>query len=128
MASHLQPRLHRDDLIVYCPDQLGPSTARVLPSSIRQVTFPRLDPPQFVDWTDYAERNAAASARRFARQVSGLAGAGRLWLVWSPGYRTLGKQCESVINALGELRTPDDAVMAFDGPDGDTVEVRRFEP
>jgi Predicted membrane protein len=128
VAAALTPKLRPADLVVYCPDQLGPPTARLLSARTRQGTFPRLAPPEFVDWTDYADRNRAASVRDFAGRVDRRAGTGRIWLVWSPGYRTLGTKCESVINALGELRTPSDLVMAFDGPVGETVEVRRFDP
>ena len=128
VAAVLSPHLRVADLVVYCPDQLGPSTARLLPARTRQVTFPRLRSPEFVDWTDYADRNRAASPRRFAARVDRLAGTGRIWVVWSPGYRTLGTKCESAINELSGLRTPSDLVMAFDGPSDDTVEVRRFDP
>ena len=128
VAAALTRQLRPADLVVYCPDQLGPSTARLLSARTRQVTFPRLHSPRFVDWTDYADRNRAAFPRDFAERVDRLAGTGRVWLVWSPGYRTLGTKCESVINELSGLRTPSDLVMAFDGPSDDTVEVRRFDP
>ncbi|MBK5289501.1 MAG: glycosyltransferase family 39 protein [Acidimicrobiia bacterium] len=128
VASMLRADLQPTDVIAYCPDQLGPSTARLLPDTTRQFTFPDLASPRFVDWTDYAERNDAAVPGRFARQVGDRAGTGRVWLVWSPGYRTFGTKCEAVVNALGRTRTPFDVVRSFDGPDGDTVEVRRFDP
>ena len=127
VAAMLRPQLRASDVVVYCPDQLGPSTERVLPSGTRQFVFPDLGSPRFVDWTDYADRNAAADPERFAGDVVARAGDGRVWIVWSPGYRTFGKQCEAVVNALGRIRTPTSVKRSFDGPDGDTVEVRRFD-
>lgn len=128
VAVMLSGELRPDDVVVYCPDQLGPSTARLLPASVRQVTFPDLGAPEFVDWTDYADRNAAARPRRFAANVAARADAARIWFVWSPGYRTFGTKCEAAINDLGRLRTPAPGTRSFAGPDGDTVEVRRFDP
>ena len=127
IARVLRPALGRGDVVAYCPDQLGPSTSRLLPSATRQVTFPRLDAPQFVDWTDYAARNAVASPTRVARLVTERAGAARVWLVWSPGYRTLGTKCEGVVNALLRIRPHADLAVAARGPRGETVELRRFD-
>ncbi len=116
------------DVIAYCPDQLGPSTARLLPNGVRQFRFPDLGSPRFVDWTDYADRNDAADPERFVADVVSRAGRGRVWLIWSPGYRTFGRKCEGVVNALGRARSAAPGTRSFDGPDGDTVEVRRFDP
>ena len=56
------------------------------------------------------------------------AGAGRIWLVWSPGYRTLGTKCEAVVNGLSTARPHAVVVLRAHGPDGEAVEVRRFDP
>ena len=115
------------DVVAYCPDQLGPSTARLLESDRDQVVFPNLDRPEFVDWTDYASRTAAGSPVRFARRVDERAGQHRVWLVWSPGYRTLGTKCESVINALTDAGRRATKVRVASGPNGERVELRRFD-
>lgn len=128
IATMVRADLAPGDVIAYCPDQLGPSTARLLPSGVRQFRFPDLGSPRFVDWTDYADRNRAADAERFADAVVARAGRGRVWIVWSPGYRTFGTKCEAVVNALSRARTAAPVARSFDGPDGDTVEVRRFDP
>ena len=99
-----------------------------MPAATDQVTFPRLAGPELVDWTDYADRNRAASPQKFAVSVDRRAAHGRVWVVWSPGYRTLGTKCESVINALSTLRMPSDSIQAFDGPAHATIEVREFDP
>ena len=128
VAAALRSRVAPADLVAYCPDQLGPSTARELPTRTQQVTFPRLESPRFVDWTDYGDRNAAASPRRFVAHATERAGAGRIWLVWSPGYRTLGTKCERVVDSMSASRAHAAVVLRAHGPDGEAVEVRRFDP
>lgn len=94
------------DLVVNCPDQLGPDTARLIPRTldIRQVTYPTFDPPTFVDWVDYADRNAAANPEQFADRVVRTAAGKAIWVIWSPGYRTLDGQCERMINGIATAR------------------------
>ncbi len=122
----LRPALTSGDLVVYCPDQLAPSTARLLPRGTRQVVFPDLAGPKFVDWTDYAKRNGAASPMRFAQELTRMAGKQRIWLVWSPGYKTLGTKCEGVINELMKTRHSV-AIVAAHVPKHETIELRRFD-
>ncbi len=132
IAAALVPRLAPGDVVAYCPDQLGPSTARLVDrsigtaASVTQVTFPNLSPPDFVDWSDYASRNRAAEPARFAGRVDRLAGTGAVWLVWSPGYRTLGTKCEAVINDLTGGGRQSVRIMSAAGPNGERVELRRF--
>ena len=128
IAAALHPQLRVGDVVAYCPDQLGPSTARLLPAAVSQVTFPGLRSPRRIDWTDYAERNAAASPARFAADVVARAGAGRVFLVFSGGYRTLGTRCEATVNALAALRPHVAKVTVADGPDGERVALDRFDP
>jgi hypothetical protein len=128
VAAALRPRLTVGDVVAYCPDQLGPSTARLLPAGTAQVTFPDLAAPTLVDWTDYADRNAAARPNVFARAVVERADAGRVFLVWSGGYRTLGTKCEATVNALSTIRPSVRDVAVVDGPNGEQVAVKRFDP
>ncbi len=128
IADTLRDQLAAGDLVVYCPDQLGPATARLLPATTRQVVFPDLAGPRFVDWRDYADRNAAASPTEFTRRVLGRAGTGRIWLVWSPGFRTLDAKCERVVDALGTACPTTADVRSAAGPNGERVDLRRFDP
>jgi hypothetical protein len=128
VAAALRPALRAGDVVAYCPDQLGPSTARLLPGGVVQLTFPRGDAPDLVDWTDYADRNAAASPTRFARAVVARAGTGRVFVVWSGGYRTLGTKCEQTVNAVQAIRPHAVDVTVADGPAGEQVGVKRFDP
>lgn len=127
VAAAIRPQLRADDVVAYCPDQLGPSTARLLPADTRQLAFPALGDPTLVDWTDYADRNAQASPADFARRVAGRAAGGRVFLVWSGGYRTLGTKCEAVVNELAGRLGPGTAVTVADGPNGEQVGVQRFD-
>ncbi len=99
LTSRMQP----GDLVVYCPDQLGPAVSRLLPPGTDQVVYPTGAAPQLVDWVDYADRNAAASPQAFARQLVARR-PGAVWLVMSGGYKTFGRQCEQLADTLDDLR------------------------
>jgi mannosyltransferase len=99
------------DLVVYCPDQLGPDVTRVLPDSYREATFPDGADPRIVDWVDYAERMAAADPAVFATEMLDRAAGRTIWYVWMPGYRTLDKQCEKVNNTLGNARPGNEQLL-----------------
>jgi hypothetical protein len=92
------------DLVVYCPDQLGPDVARLLPSGYEQMTFPDLAAPEIVDWVDYGARVGAADPVVFGDEVLRRSGGRTIWYVWMPGYRTLDKKCERVNETLGNAR------------------------
>jgi hypothetical protein len=92
------------DVVVYCPDQLGPDVTRVLPDGYQELTFPDGADPAIVNWVDYADRMAAADANAFAQRVLQRAAGHAIWYVWMPGYRTLDKQCEKVNDAFGNSR------------------------
>ncbi|MEY2453805.1 MAG: mannosyltransferase [Acidimicrobiaceae bacterium] len=92
------------DVVLICPDQLGPSIHRLLPSSLglTQLSYPTLSDPSLVDWRDYADRNAAADPVAIADEVVARAGSAHsVWLVDDGGYKTFGGQCESVESELG---------------------------
>ena len=91
------------DLVVYCPDQLGPAVDRLLPSSrYQQTTFPRGTAPTFVNWIDYGAASAAGDPVVFARQVETQAARGghQIFVVWAPQYQTFGLKCEGLIQTL----------------------------
>ncbi len=94
-------------VVAYCPDQVAPDVARLLPSNLalRQLTFPDGNGPKFVNWVDYKDRNAAADPAAFAARVLDRAGPnGQIFLVWQGGYRTLETSCEQVVVALQAAR------------------------
>ena len=106
VASRIRSVARPGDVIVYCPDQLGPAVSRLLPPRYVQVTFPRFDPPEIINWVDYAKVNAAAPLPGvFARELVNLAGPTHpVWLVWEQGYRTFGHDCEQLRDSLVALR------------------------
>lgn len=90
------------DMVVYCPDQLGPDAQRELPDrlELRHVTFPDFGSPKSVDWVDYEQRVQAADPVAFANEVLRRAGEHRIFYVWMSGYRTHGTLCETINNTL----------------------------
>lgn len=97
-----------EGVIVFCPDQLGPSVERVLPAGYEMVTYPDFEDPLFVDWVDYAERNAASDPNAFASElVERVDPDTPIFLVFNENYQTLEEKCPAVVNALGATRTPE---------------------
>jgi hypothetical protein len=92
------------DLVVVCPDQLGPSVDRLIPDGIEVVAYPELGPAQRVDWRDYEERHAV-DPRVVADSVVARAGDETIWLVSSPSYRVVDDQCDVLRDQLAQVRT-----------------------
>lgn len=114
------------DLVVYCPDQLGPSTSRLLDAGFDQVTYPRFEEPQRVDWVDYKERLADASPERFGAEVLRRAEGHKIFLVYSTTYSTHKETCPEVFNAIGAERLPEQLTQL--GGDGEPATVVMFTP
>ncbi|MCW2525203.1 MAG: hypothetical protein JWM76_63 [Pseudonocardiales bacterium] len=102
-AGLLRATLGPDDLVIYCPDQLGPAVARQLPANTAQVAYPSLSDPHRVDWVDYERRNSAASPSTIASQLNTRV-TGRIFLVRADNYRTFGNQCATLAQNLARLR------------------------
>ena len=96
------------DVVVVCPDQLGPSFSRELGDGFTYVVYPRGGTPQRVDWVDYAKRNAEsadpAQVQAFADDVLRTAGDRGIAVIWSGTYKTLDGQCEQLLTDLGAVR------------------------
>jgi hypothetical protein len=101
VVDQLNAQAEPGDVVLYCPDQLGPAFSRHLRADVRTMTYPSGAPATFVDWRNYAARNAAADPDAFARQVLAAIPAGRtIWMAFVGGYRTYGDQCERLDLAL----------------------------
>jgi len=98
VAAVLNAQARPGDVIVYCPDQLGPSTSRLLHTPVRQAVFPNFGSPKIVDWVDYRDRVADASPQSFGSAVDKMAGRHRVWLVWSLQVKPLTKDCAALID------------------------------
>jgi mannosyltransferase len=107
VAEILNARAEPGDVVIYCPDQLGPAHHRLLRDDLRQVTFPLADDPELVDWVDYADRNEGRSGGRFGREMDQRAGSSNVFVVSAPGYATFGAECERIAQRLATLRTTD---------------------
>jgi mannosyltransferase len=106
LATEIAEDAGPDDVVVVCPDQLGPSLARALEQEglPPPVPYPTGGDPRFVDWRDYEQRNADASPREFADAVLESAGDAPIWLVWNGSYRTFEGQCEALARRFGRDR------------------------
>ena len=106
------------DVVVMCPDQLGPSVHRLLPAELGlvQLSYPTLDDPSLVDWRDYADRNAANDPAAIADAVVARATAAHsVWLVDDGGYKTFAGQCEALESELASALGPAELLVVNDG-------------
>jgi mannosyltransferase len=111
VADHAQP----GDLVVYCPDQLGPSSEREMPDGLDHVVFPDFLGPERLEWVDYLDRYAAGDPATFASQAVERAGSQHgVFLVWSGDYRGTEGKCEELAAALSGVR-PGGQVLVPDG-------------
>jgi mannosyltransferase len=112
VAAAVRDRAQPGDVVVYCPDQLGPAYSREMPDGLVEMVYPTLGAPDRVDWVDYAERNGAADVGTLAQDILAEADGHAVFMVWMPDYNTYGTQCEDLVNALGlteNLVVPNDA-------------------
>jgi mannosyltransferase len=84
------------DLVIFCPDQLGPAVHRLAPDAGTQVVYPTFGSPAMVDWVDYAKRNENANALAFANTALQRARGHTIWLVYDIGYPTLAGGCSTL--------------------------------
>ncbi len=128
-ADAIKIRADDDAVVVYCPDQLGPSTSRLLGDGFDQVTYPRFEAPELVDWTDYSERLDDVTVEEFAADLLERAGDRQVFLVYSTEYITHEETCPALFNAIGAQRPPEvltstteawepSAVALFEAPAG----------
>ncbi len=105
------------DLVVYCPDQLGPAVDRLLRvKGVTEITFPRAIGPQRIDWVDYKKVIASTDVSGFAQAALARLGSGHtLWLVWKDGYPGLDGDCGYLKSWLDMLRGPGTTVVGQNG-------------
>ncbi|MDQ1497434.1 MAG: hypothetical protein QOI86_774 [Actinomycetota bacterium] len=130
VARHLRTSAQAGDVVAYCPDQLGPSVSRMLPASLglTQLTYPKAQAPQFVDWVDYATTIRHTPVPDFASQLLSRAGPNHnVWLVWSPGYKAFGRRCDQLLAFLGAYRDAGETVrLRWSSPEH--MSLIRFDP
>ena len=115
-----------NDLVAFCPDQLGPATVRHLEERFRTVTFPDFGRPELVDWRDYAQRQRDADPAAFAAGLRQRAGSSTIWFAWAGGHRTHGRMCETTAAALRAERPA--ATVVVDDGDYEHGWLYRYDP
>jgi hypothetical protein len=114
LAPILAERTRAGDVVVTCPDQLGPATLRVIPDDLVVVGYPTLEEPDRIDWVDYADHQDV-DADAYAAQLVDLAGPdGTVAMIWSTSYLTHEGRCEALFDALAHLR-PAETPVSQDG-------------
>jgi hypothetical protein len=124
-AEAIEQRLAPGDLVLYCPDQLGPAVHRLLPAGTDQLVYPTGGTADLIDWVDYEARNAEGNPARFAAAASRRA-QGAIWLVYAEGYRTYGEQCQQLDDALAAARKAREVVSKPRSRFGEKQTVLRY--
>jgi mannosyltransferase len=113
VAAVLNAQAQPGDMVVYCPDQLGPAVDR-LPKvpNVTQLTFPRGIGPARVDWVNYLSFIQNTDVGTFAEGiVKKLNPGSTLWLVWRNGYRGFGGSCGYLTSWLQMLHPGGETVI-----------------
>jgi mannosyltransferase len=112
VGSVLQNEARPGDVVVYCPDQLGPGVARLAPKGLQQFTYPAFGDPKFVDWVDYVHRLQQTDPVTFADKALTRAAGHTLWYVYSPLYITHPKSCLKLSQAFARDRVPKERIAS----------------
>jgi mannosyltransferase len=97
VADVLRARAGAGDIVLYCPDQLGPAVTRLAPKNLVHLAVPTLGPADRVNWVDYAQRNEKADGKAIADRALAMAGdKHNIWLVVSENYKTYDTLCPAV--------------------------------
>ena len=114
VADVIKAEAQPGDLVVYCPDQLGPAVHRLVGDDrgLEQITFPAFAGPAFVDWVDYQERLDATDEQAFADEALARADGKNLWYVTGPGYPNHHGVCEAMADQFGAERERIPRVLA----------------
>ena len=122
-------------LLFVCPDQDGPSIERALRNrgaagEVEIVTYRELGDPRFVDWVDYAARNAAADPERVTAAALERAGNRTVLYAYTGNYKTLEGQCEAVLQSLATARGAPTVLVPPEerNEDEPAIELLRFDP
>jgi len=104
IRSESKPR----DVVIYCPDQLGPAVSRLLDGlPVKQYTFPALDSPALINWVDYKNRIDTANIEKIAQTVVSRAGNKTIFLVNSSAYENVFGKCGELGTAIAQDRDPE---------------------
>ncbi|MGY1705093.1 glycosyltransferase family 39 protein [Geodermatophilus sp. SYSU D00697] len=115
------------DVVVFCPDQLGPSVDRLLPPErgLDLVVYPDLAPADRVDWTDYVDRVTGTPSATVAADVLDRAGGASIWVVTGRGFSVPSpERCGDLVDALAAVRGEPEVLVR---PNGSVPENMRLQ-
>jgi mannosyltransferase len=117
VANVLNVEAQPGDIVVSCPDQLGPAVQRLVKvPHLTQLTFPRAIGPSRVNWVDYKQTIDRTDVGAFAQQiVARLDSGSTLWLVYRDGYPGFSQDCSNLENWFNMLRPVGETVLHQDG-------------
>ncbi|MDQ1376410.1 MAG: hypothetical protein QOE15_583, partial [Acidimicrobiaceae bacterium] len=126
IASVINKEASPNDLVLYCPDQLGPAASRLITAKVEQFTFPRADPPQRINWVDYRQVIHTTNVEQFAEQMLTLAAGHDLWFVQNPNYPGTEHKCTRLMEWLSTKRNSQVWVAANQGTYSEYASLTRF--
>ncbi len=91
------------DLVVYCPNSIGPDVNRLIPNDVRvrEVGLPGFGGPGRIDWTDYNERVDALRPIDAVQEIARRAGDdGAIWFVYTSGAQPVQEKCGLIADGL----------------------------
>jgi hypothetical protein len=104
VARVLRSEAKPGDVVVYCPDQIGPSVHRLVQPGLDEFVYPSFAGPERIDWVDYKKRLAHVDINAFAQKALQKANGHTLWYVSAPGYITHVGTCETLSDAFAKAR------------------------
>ncbi|MGY1592611.1 glycosyltransferase family 39 protein [Geodermatophilus sp. SYSU D00708] len=119
------------DVVVFCPDQLGPSVARLVPPErgLDLVVYPDLRPADRVDWTDYVDRVRGTPSATVAAAVLDRAGGAGIWVVTGRGFRVPSAQrCGDLVDALAAVRGEPERLVSPDVSVPENMRLQHLAP
>jgi len=104
-----------NDVVIYCPDQLGPAASRLIDVPVQQYTFPRGDDPSRINWVNYEQAVNGANVEQFAQQMLTLAAGHDIWFVENSNYPGTEGKCGQLMSWLS-VKRPNGQVWVSDKP------------
>lgn len=120
---------HPGDVVMLCPDQLGPAVDRLLPDGFEVGTYPSFGDPAIVDWSDYVARTNAITPSEVAENLIARAGDHRrIFVVWSDTYTTHKTLCTDLVTSLTGHRPDNRQLVEAQRSYYESENVTVFEP
>jgi mannosyltransferase len=131
VADAIRSGAEPGDVVLYCPDQLGPSVSRLLEGrrGLVQLTFPAGDRPELVDWVDYEDRRTRVNTDQFAQRVLDRAGDNTIWYVVAVQYRGGNEgRCDAVLRSLSATRPGGQQLVQANDKYGEFFSLFEYPP